>query len=236
MPYFIYRRFLLVIKLIHYSIGEKVRPITVSNCWAVKDWHGQLMLLEAKNDDDAIKIRETFERNNYILNVADQFPPTAITAQTADNVLYDLHVSHHVVNVSSLQSPTIIESVRIKLVSIPSEQALYDKVYKYKPEAEDLPLLSLLFDGRNRRINSTDEALWAEKLSIVFIGSDSQNAPRNLSPTARYIPISADTGHSTKKRVEIDITYVEGCRLPLRLEQEFYWTVSVLGANDQSHL
>jgi len=217
------------------EIGAAIRPITISNIPMRKADLSKLMSLEAKHRNGNIKIRETFERNNYLLNVAAQFPPTAITAEATDNVLYDLHVSHHTVNVSSIQTPTIIESVRIKLISIPSEQALYDKVYKYKPEGEEFPLLSLLFDSRNRRINSTDEALWAERFSIVFVDGSSQNAPRNFSPTARYIPISADTGHSAKKRVEIDIAYVEGCRLPLRLEQEFYWAVSGLATNDLSH-
>jgi len=169
--------------------------------------------------------------------VAVQFPPTAITAQTSDSVLSQVEVSHYAINVSDLQAPTIIESVRIRLVSVSSGQSLYDKVYKYEPQGDDLPLLPLLSDGRGRTIPRTLEALWAERLSIIFVGGNNVNAHRNLVSTPRHILISADSRENTRKRVEIDISYAENVLLPLRLEREFNWALSGwTPMDDMSHL
>jgi len=145
------------------SLDAEVRPITFSNRPMDEDWHDQLMMLRVTGRSD--EIRETFNRNCYLLNVAVQFPPTAITAQTSDSVLSQVEVSHYAINVSGLQAPTIIESVHIKLISI-SGQSLYDKVYKYEPQGDDLPLLPLLSDGRGRTIPRALEAMWAEQPAL----------------------------------------------------------------------
>jgi len=217
------------------SIGERVRPINVSKQWTIKDWEDQLMVLEAKNGD-VIKIRETFERNTYLFNVAAQFPSTKLAPQAIDRYLDEIEVSHYAVNVSGLQDSITIESVCIKLISIPSEQVLHDKVYKYEPQGEELSLFPLLADGSNRRINSIDKVVSAEKLAIIFVDGNAQNTYRNYTPMDKHILISAERERGTRKRVEIDIVYAEGSRLPLRLEKVFDWAISSWNPNDLNNL
>jgi len=161
-----------------------------------------------------------------------------MTAQTTDTFLSEIEVTHHAVNVSRLQAPTIIESVHIRLISIPSGQALHDKTYKYEPQGDELPLLPLLSDGRGRTIPRALEALWAERLSVIFVADNgSLGANRNFVVTPRHIQISADSRENTRKRVEILITYAEGSLLPLRLEREFSWALSGwTSMDDMSHL
>jgi len=182
-----------------------------------------LMRLNVGNTEGAI--RETFNRNNYMLGLISQLPDITVSTTVRDRALTAGNIPHFSVEVSGLQDFLFIESVEITLTVASSGEELYKNTISYNNGDN----LQTLFRGNARRPDITDirDIVHAERLAIVFAAdSAAANAIIRRADNPRYYGIIRRDGGlpSGQNRVKIKVSYASDSLLPLHIEHNFIWT------------
>ena len=178
----------------------------------------QLNLIGRDNDNPT---RETFERNNHMLNLLPQIPPLTLTVAQSDTVLSNFHIAHHEVRISGLPDFPLIKAVTITLTRVLPEEVLFNETFSYGGNNDLLPLLV-----RRNNANVTDvfDSVHAEHLVIVFVPDNIllNNTVRQVISSPRYVALPSNHHPvAIQKRLEITISYTSETLLPLRIEHEF---------------
>ena len=209
------------------------------------NWYRDLMLLNVNGNDlnHDNKAAETFKRNRYLLDIVTQLPLVEIDAHARDTSMtgFLALVPAQAISVSGIRNFLLIESVNIKLTDASGGEKPYEEMYTYKTGWDlppSLPLHPLLLKGRDKELAGADEAVFAEKLMIVFLEAENRektDSIRRLLPSPnRYVILAKDDMPEkginriwVKRKIEIKVKYNSDVLLPLRIEKEFLWNPTV---------
>ena len=220
------------------NIADEDLPIVVSQRILPENAVETLMRLTVNGRSDAIM--ETLSRNMHIIGVATQNPGiTVAVGQNNDPAFRDLStVANHTVRVSGLHHFPAIESVTIRLLTVPPRRnrdsepiEIYKQKYSYDPKSgEDLLSVFPLLHGvaRNETITDMRGTIWAERLDIVFVDGNGLSAQVRRGLSSPRYAVLAGARQMGARRFVADIEYAEDSGLlPLHIEHDFHWHIRI---------